>query len=510
MRKAALIYELPSSLSPENFIAQLSALLPLQIASQQIVTKTFYDSFDWRLYHAGMFCEFDQSESCSRLSLQNIAHPQELMAMELNAVPRFAHEFTRQDFREELALVLKMRALLNIGSIQLQHTQINILNNDQKTILRLHLDSSLQLPARVSAQLIKGYDKSVLPMLNLLQADLGLTPTKQPLLLETLKVQGKTAGTYSSKLNIRLDPEMPAEVACKYIYSHLLKTIQLNEQGCIEQIDSEFLHDFRVAVRRTRAGFGQMKQVLPTHTQRHFADFFGWLGQITSPVRDIDVFLLNFQHFKQSLPISIREDINPLWDYLCLKQNMAYQQLARHLQSTRYLKTLVEWEDYLRHPSAKNPQEAFAKIPIKRLADRCIWKVYKRLLKEAKAIDPETKPEMLHSLRKTAKKLRYLMEFFQQLYAEMDINNLLKSLKELQEVLGDFQDHEVQIQALKQFSIDLKDQGATVETFLAMGVLIQILDQRRHKVRQAFGKSFEHFVQPKNRQIFKELFAPVA
>ncbi|NOT84388.1 MAG: CHAD domain-containing protein, partial [Methylococcaceae bacterium] len=207
------------------------------------------------------------------------------------------------------------------------------------------------------------------------------------------------------------------------------------------------------------------------------------------------------------LPVSIREDLNPLRDYLYAKQQSAYQQLAKQLQSPRYINTLKEWEGFLREPAPKQPLESFAKLPIKQLADQRIWKVYKRLLKEGQAIDKHASPTSLHELRKTAKKLRYLMEFFQQLYPEMDIKNLLKSLKTLQEVLGDFQDCDVQEHTLKQISIELNDQGVAMGTFLAMGVLIQVLDQRKHKARHEFSSSFEQFGQPKNRQSFKDLFA---
>jgi CHAD domain-containing protein len=57
---------------------------------------------------------------------------------------------------------------------------------------------------------------------------------------------------------------MRADVAAKYIYSHLLKAIKDNEQGTIADTDSEFLHDFRVAVRRPRAGLSQLNPYL-TH-----------------------------------------------------------------------------------------------------------------------------------------------------------------------------------------------------------------------------------------------------
>ena len=118
---------------------------------------------------------------------------------------------------------------------------------------------------------------------------------------------------------------MRADIAAKYIYSHLLKAIKDNEQGTIADTDSEFLHDFRVAVRRTRAGLSQLKGVLPDKISATYAEFFSWLGQSTSPTRDLDVYLLNFAHYKSSLPAAIRDDLNPLYDFLLAKQQKAHE-----------------------------------------------------------------------------------------------------------------------------------------------------------------------------------------
>ena len=42
-----------------------------------------------------------------------------------------------------------------------------------------------------------------------------------------------------------------------------LQTLRINEDGVRKDLDSEFLHDFRVAVRRTRSALSQIKGVFP-------------------------------------------------------------------------------------------------------------------------------------------------------------------------------------------------------------------------------------------------------
>ncbi|MGZ5580937.1 MAG: CHAD domain-containing protein [Methylobacter sp.] len=478
-----------------------------QLVSTQFSSKTYYDSFDWRLYSNNITCEFNRTKSASSLILRSTINGLSIADSALKKVPAFGKEFEPGKIRDILAPLLEMRALLPVCSLDYEIYHLNIINKDEKTILRLLIEECSQFNSRVFLQPVKGYDKAVEQMVEILTASLGLTATDKPMLLTALQFQGRKPKDYSSKLNINLDPGMRADIAGKYIYSHLLKAIRANEQGTIADTDSEFLHDFRVAVRRTRAGLSQIKGILPANISAYYAEFFSWLGQVTGPTRDLDVYLLSFERYKNSLPASIREDLNPLYDFLLVKQQKAQKELAKKLQSNKYLSTLAEWEQYLKEPSYKKPLEQNARLTIKELADRRIWKVFNRVLDEGAAITDLSPSEVLHDLRKSCKKLRYLMEFFQSLYPELQIKSLIKNLKGLQEVLGDFQDYAVQEHNLKLFSEEMMALNIHANTFLAMGVLVQDLDAHRCRARKDFASRFEDFKQEENRSAFKRLFA---
>ncbi len=509
-----LQFELPLNLTVEKFIAELSREADTQEASKRSINKTYYDSFDWRLYSSGITCEFIKEKRATgrstlhRLLLRSIKTGLVIAESKLNKVPSFSNGFEPGILRDTLEPLLEIRALLPVCTVDYQTQHLNIINKDQKTILRLQVDEYGQFNNRVLLQPVKGYDKAAEHMVGLLTATLGLIAVDEPVLQRALQAHGRKPKDYSSKLNINLDPEMRADIAGKYIYTHLLKAIKGNEQGTIADTDSEFLHDFRVAVRRTRAGLSQIKGILPDQINAYYADFFSWLGQITGSTRDLDVYLLNFERYKSSLPDSIREDLNPLFDFLQTKQHKAQKELARKLQSEKYLSTLAEWEQRLKEPSYKQALAQNATLTIKELADRRIWKIFTRVLQEGDTITGASPAEALHDLRKSCKKLRYLMEFFQSLYPEQQIKHLVKSLKELQEVLGDFQDYAVQEQTLKQFSDEMMALNTPANTFLAMGVLIQDLDAHRCRARKDFYSRFEDFKQEENRSAFKRLFVP--
>jgi CHAD domain-containing protein len=503
-----LQFEFPHDLTVEKFIGELNRQVDMQPVSSQVFGKTYYDSFDWRLYSNGLTCEFDQAKNGSILALRAIKTGAVIVKTKMAKVPLFSWEFEPETIRSSLAPVLEMRALLSICQLDCRIDCFNITNTDRKIILKLSIEQYKQLNSRVVLQPVKGYGKAVKQIAEILTSNLGLKTAEEPVLLKALRLQGRKPKDYSSKLSIDLDPAMRADIAGKYIYSHLLKTLKANEQGTIDAIDTEFLHDFRVAVRRTRAGLSQIKGVLPAETNAYYAGFFSWLGQITGPARDLDVYLLNFDSYKNSLPESIRDDLDPLYDFLLAKRQQAQKELVKKLKSGKYRSTLSEWEQFLKEPSFKLSLESNSRLAIKELADKRIWKIFNRVLKEGNAITESSPAESLHDLRKSCKKLRYLMEFFQCLYPERQIKQLIKNLKGLQEVLGDFQDYAVQESQLKLFGEEMMGSAVHANAFLAMGVLIQQLDVYRCAARNDFAAKFGDFKQEQNRSAFRALFVP--
>lgn len=502
----SLQFDLPAHLSAEKLIAELSKHVSIQQDARYYAIKTYYDSFDWRLYNNAIICEFNRSKSASTLQLKNLDHANLIAIADLKEVPDFSHQFQNDTLRTILAPLLEMRALTPIVTLDYTVYPLSIINEDGKTVLRLSVEAHELLANRVSLQPVKGYEKDLAHCLSLFQ-QLDVEPTHKPLLLAALKLQGRKPNDYSSKITINLAADMRADIAAKYIYSHLLKAIKDNEQGTIANTDSEFLHDFRVAVRRTRAGLSQLKGVLPEETNAYFAAFFSWLGQITGPTRDLDVYLLSFADYKTSLPATMQDDLDPLYEFLLAKQQKAQQELAKKLRTPPYLSKMSEWESFLKAQAPFNPIEYPAKLTIKQVADRRLWKNYKRVLKEGNAITDASPHEALHELRKSCKKLRYLMEFFQSLYPEKAIRHFIKNLKGLQEVLGAFQDCSVQEQTLKQFSEEMLSHHVHANTLLAMGVLIQNLDTHRNQVREEFADRFNTFKHEENHTAFKELLA---
>jgi CHAD domain-containing protein len=319
-----------------------------------------------------------------------------------------------------------------------------------------------------------------------------------------------------------LDPAQRADLATKQILRRLLGTIEANVEGARENRDSEFLHDLRVATRRTRSALSQIKGVFPDSRVADFKARFAWLQQVTGPVRDLDVYLLDFPNMRQQLPAVLQPDLEPLYQLLLAQHAEAQQQLAMELGSPRFKQLLDDWRAFLEAPvaesSAANAKQGAsaaaraeaaptaAAVPIKQVADRRIRKLLKRVCAEGRAIGEESPPEDLHELRKSCKKLRYLMEFFQNLYKKERMREQIKQTKRLLDNLGRFQDTAVQAWHLRE-TAEGGEGRLPPATLLAMGALIGQLLQDQARARDGFAEVFAGFDSAKHAARFKALLA---
>jgi CHAD domain-containing protein len=114
--------------------------------------------------------------------------------------------------------------------------------------------------------------------------------------------------------------------------------------------------------------------------------------------------------------------------------------------------------------------------------------------------------EALHDLRKVGKELRYLLEFFGDLFPAEEVKPMIKALKALQDVLGRFQDFEVQADTLRALTTDVAAEPGGNEGLLAMGVLIDRLSRAQHQARAEFAAQFADFSATPRRAAIKAAF----
>jgi CHAD domain-containing protein len=309
---------------------------------------------------------------------------------------------------------------------------------------------------------------------------------------------------------VRLDPASTALDVVVAVLEALLTAMGVNEPGTRADTDSEFLHDYRVAVRRSRSVLGFAKGVVPAGLLDHLRAEFKWLGDITTPTRDLDVYLLTYDDFESSLPDPIQPDLHPLKSFLVEQQAVAHAELVANLDSLRYADLLDRYRAWLDDPAGEPGEAPEAQVPATEFAASRVWKAYRSLVKDGRRITDDTPPPQVHELRKDGKKLRYALECFASLFPAEDVAPLVKELKAVQDVLGDFQDAEVQKDSLRHFgeALVVERGPSAATTLLAMGYLIEQLDEREQRARALFADRFGRFDAHHNRARAHRLFAP--
>ncbi|EXJ13791.1 CHAD domain-containing protein [Imhoffiella purpurea] len=299
-----------------------------------------------------------------------------------------------------------------------------------------------------------------------------------------------------------------AAAAAKRILGDLFDTLIANVDGARDNRDPECLHDLRVATRRTRSALGQIKGVFSEEIAADFKYRFAWLQQVTGPTRDLDVYLHAFDDYAASLPPALRPHLEPLRRYLASRYDSERAALVAALASDGFRGLVEDWSTFLAEPVPDDPDEPNAGREIGAVADERLWRLTKRVRREARGIRASSPPEQLHELRKSCKKLRYLIEFFTPLYPQADARRLIKSLKRLLDHLGAYQDLSVQVHFLTDTARRMRDAGwASTETLLAMGALIGHLLSRQQETRESCESALEFYLEEDHQAFFRALFA---
>jgi CHAD domain-containing protein len=482
--------------------------------------ETTLDTFDWRLHTAGRLLSATRRETGWTLSLDE-ADGEVLQRRDVDELPAFDADLPPGPIRDAVAPLIEMRRLLPIVRVELRGQGLRVLDGEDKTVARIRLahgwaedparDRS-RAPLSETLQLVpvRGYTEAFDAARDFLERELGLAADASSGIDAALRAIGRTPGDYSSKLDLVLDPQTPAAEAVRAVFRRLLATIDANRQGVIDDLDSEFLHDFRVAVRRTRTGLGQLRELFPDGRLKPFRSGFGWLGGVTGPCRDLDVYLLKMGDYRDSLPSDVREDLQPLGTFLQRRKSKELDVLVQALESDRYRKLIRDWQGFLDEDVADAVPEA-GRLPIVAVAGERIAGRFEGVLERGNAIRDDTPAEALHRLRIDCKKLRYLLEFFRSLYEPGDLRRQVGELKRLQDNLGDFNDLQVQQESLQQYARQMGDDGsATTGALLAMGRLVQRLEERQAAERRRFHKRFDRFAAASNRKRMKKMLAASA
>jgi CHAD domain-containing protein len=477
------------------------------------VRRIWLDTFDWRLHRAGLTLE--QSSRAGRSEITLAGPADERIAAPAGHVrwPALTGALVPGELRTRLAAVAGVRALLPVARAVSSVRELRLLNADGKTVAWLTVEETAvtrPVPAGLAPRLVitavRGYQAEAQRVARVLAGVPGTRAGGAGVLAAALAPAGQRPGGYTNKVNVQLTTARPARLAMAAVLLRLLDTLEANVGGTIRDLDPEFLHDLRISVRRTRAALKLAGDVLPASLPRRFRPQFKWLGDLTTPTRDLDVYLLGFPAMASGLTGAVPEELEPLREHLTRQRAAERRQLVAGLRSARFTSLTAGWR------SALGGLTAPARGPaVRDFAAARITRTYRSVLAQGGAITPASPPETLHDLRKRCKELRYLLEFFASLHDPATHQRVLKDLKGLQDCLGEFQDGQVQQQEIRAFATLMKPRPEVPATaLLAMGELAAQIGAGQQQARDEFAGRFADFAAPRAQRRLRELTSAAA
>ena len=514
VRPAELELVLPAS--PDG-AALVADRLEVEVGRPRTLDRVLLDTFDGRLRAAGLSAERSAGRAASRtLTLREPGAP----AREAELAPAARHlagELPAGPVRDRLAPVLGVRALLPLVRVRSRTQSLAVLNRDAKTVVRLEVEEGqvvgdgrkpVALPPRLWVQPVLGYDKAFERIARELTTELGLVPAPVPLIDEAVaEARGRPAGA-SSKAGVKLARGTPAHEAAGIVLSRLADIADENLPGTLEDLDTEFLHDLRVSVRRARSVLRELHGVYPTAELAHLREELRWVQALTGPVRDLDVQLLEWGELTAALPPARAPDLAPLHRLLSRRRAYAFRTLRRGLRGPRFAECRVEWRALAAGSPAPDASadQPHAGLPIEALAGDSIRAVYRRMVRDGLRIGDESPHEALHDLRKRGKELRYLLELFGSLFPGSVVKPTVSSLKGLQDVLGRFRDRDIQVEQLRGLGDELAAEPGGPTALMALGLAVEALLAGQRAAREDFAERFEVFASSQQRALIEGTF----
>jgi len=527
--------------------------------------RTFFDTFDWRLYRAGLVLEYVAARSGGELRLTGatpVAQTRPGTAPSAPTAPTAQNRLagttawgatpgtgldagTTQPVAgwqasrphlppalphgpvaDRVAGLVSPRALLPVVAVSSTATVSRLLNEDGKTVARLFVErpfiasgGRISLPPRLTITEVRGYPGQARRAARIVAGVPGVSPATATVFADALRATGRKPGDYSNKVDAPITRTMPAAEAAAAVLLRLLDTIDANVAGVLRDTDTEFLHDLRVSVRRTRSALKLFGDALTAHSAgkarmsdedlARYAAEFKWVGDLTTPTRDLDVHLLDFEDTAATLKAAKPDDLEPFRGYLEQRRVREFRALTRGLRSPRFTDLTQQWRALLTAiPDSKRNARAAATArsgqPERRpgetagtLAAERTRRAFEKVAKRGAAITPDSPHESLHDLRKRCKELRYVLEFFAPLHDPAAYAKVIGDLKRLQDCLGEFQDTEVQIMEIRALAAAMLAAGeAPAVTLLAMGEVTAGLADRQSAARADFERRFAAFAGP--------------
>ena len=351
---------------------------------------TILDTFDGRFHRAKMRLTLHEGPG-----LELVLGGDDVVAARIEppTPPRFAGDLPSGPFRSRVRAMTDVRALL--PQLRIGATTTDAVCRDDEgqvvatAVLMEHItlahdNATVTLEQARPEAVIEVHDVvgSRKPARRAVEAleRLGLVAADGDALAYLAGAAGVELGGFEASATVPLDPAMPAVEGVRDVLANLAATIEANWQGTIDHLDPEFLHDLRIAVRRTRAVITQTKNALPPAVVAEAGEGFAWLGNLTGPARDLDVYLIEWDDYVRPLGAAATAALTPVRALLEQRQAAAHATLDDAMTSAAAATLMVTWQTLLGKIASHEHQGPHAARPLGQVVRRRITRAQEKLI----------------------------------------------------------------------------------------------------------------------------------
>lgn len=304
-----------------------------------------------------------------------------------------------------------------------------------------------------------------------------------------------------NQINSPLDEHTTPATALTQLIQRNLALARRNEAGILADQDIEFLHDYRVGIRRIRAALVVFRSHFNSSILPALKQNFSQLMAPTGQLRDLDVALSEPSVFNDRLPNAERDNFLPFFTYLAVRRQIAYKELRKYLESQQYQAKLQQ-VNQLTAQLCELESSASSTLTCQQLVKSTVAYEFEKATKKAAKIGEADCDKNLHQLRILCKKLRYSLELFSPLLPTKPRHQLVKRLKVLQDEMGEYNDNCMQLEMICDFEAQKECGQNTRKT---VKLLIQNIKQTQLSKRQEIEQFSDEFFNAETMALIQSL-----
>lgn len=463
-----------------------------------------FDTPDRRLQIAGL-CLVRRDERLDLLSTCALGQGQPLATWRRKAPPPFVNTWPEGRLRRLLAPVCGIRALIDQGTVSIRRWSGHVRDERDKAVVRLdceRLEAGDEAVPVVRIQGLRGYNQALSEALSKASSQGLRACDEDPLATALARLPGTIP--WPANLEPLADPDQPALAALRQRGLETLACLESLTPGILADVDSEFLHQYRVLLRAWRSLLGLLRQALAPPAVGELKDLLGTMARAGNRLRDLDVYLLARSRLIASVPPALVGGVESLLDRFARERKRVHRSFCRHLVSDQQRANLARVADLLSQ-SAEELAGPEAATAVGALGRAATWRAYRAVRKHGRRLTSETPDTAVHDLRLRCKKLRYLLDSFAHLAAPSQADALRALPRRLQNRLGAFNDAVVQQEFLLATARTVR--GIATEEALAVGALCAHLHGEQSRARCRVARAFAAFDHPDSRRAFRAAFA---